>query len=54
MTHSISPGCISSADRRAYIYTQVEVNPSLEEFGAPETIRAGCSLVRCALGDTLL
>ncbi|MCJ1372993.1 Arginase, catabolizes arginine to ornithine and urea [Loxospora ochrophaea] len=32
----------------------VEVNPSLEEIGATETIRAGCSLVRCALGDTLL
>ena len=33
---------------------QVEVNPSLEAIGAAETIRAGCSLVRCALGDTLL
>lgn len=32
----------------------VEVNPSLEAMGATETIRAGCSLVRCALGDTLL
>lgn len=32
----------------------VEVNPSLEEAGASETIRAGCSIVRCALGDTLL
>ncbi|GFG09862.1 arginase [Aspergillus udagawae] len=32
----------------------VEVNPSLDEVGASETIRAGCSLVRCALGDTLL
>ncbi|KAL9036208.1 MAG: hypothetical protein Q9214_006238 [Letrouitia sp. 1 TL-2023] len=32
----------------------VEVNPSLETLGAQETIRAGCSLVRCALGDTLL
>ena len=32
----------------------VEVNPSLEAMGAQETIRAGCSLVRCALGDTLL
>ncbi|KAI4140642.1 MAG: hypothetical protein L6R39_005714 [Caloplaca ligustica] len=32
----------------------VEVNPALEAVGAPETIRAGCSLVRCALGDTLL
>lgn len=32
----------------------VEVNPSLEERGAEETVRAGCSLVRCALGDTLL
>lgn len=48
------PGRIASVDRHIYIYTQVEVNPSLEEFGAPETIRAGCSLVRCALGDTLL
>ena len=32
----------------------VEVNPSLETKGAEETVRAGCSLVRCALGDTLL
>ncbi|KAI9686299.1 MAG: Arginase, catabolizes arginine to ornithine and urea [Bogoriella megaspora] len=32
----------------------VEVNPSLETQGATETIRAGCSIVRCALGDTLL
>ena len=32
----------------------VEVNPSLEKKGAEETVRAGCSLVRCALGDTLL
>ena len=32
----------------------VEVNPSLEAEGASETIRAGCSIVRCALGDTLL
>lgn len=32
----------------------VEVNQSLEALGASETIRAGCSLVRCALGDTLL
>lgn len=32
----------------------VEVNPSLEAHGASETIRAGCSIVRCALGDTLL
>ena len=32
----------------------VEVNPALEMLGAAETVRAGCSLVRCALGDTLL
>lgn len=32
----------------------VEVNPSLDTVGASETIRAGCSLVRSALGDTLL
>jgi arginase len=32
----------------------VEVNPSLEVSGASETVRAGVSLVRCALGDTLL
>jgi arginase len=32
----------------------VEVNPSLEIAGASETVRAGVSLVRCALGDTLL
>ena len=32
----------------------VEVNPNLESAGAPETIRAGCSLARCALGESLL
>ena len=32
----------------------VEVNPSLEEQGVQETVRAGVSIVRCALGDTLL
>lgn len=32
----------------------VEVNPSLAAVGASETVRAGCSLVRSALGDTLL
>lgn len=32
----------------------VEVNPSLAAPGAAETIRTGCSLVRSALGDTLL
>ncbi|TPX16592.1 uncharacterized protein E0L32_012420 [Thyridium curvatum] len=35
----------------------VEVNPSLApeiESGARETVRAGCSLVRCALGESLL
>jgi len=32
----------------------VEVNPSLQAEGAQETVRAGCSIVRCALGDTLL
>lgn len=32
----------------------VEVNPKLEEHGMEETVRAGVSLVRCALGDTLL
>jgi len=32
----------------------VEVNPSLETEGAQETVRAGCSIVRCALGDTIL
>lgn len=32
----------------------VEVNPSLEEHGVSETVRAGVSIVRCALGDTLL
>lgn len=38
----------------------VEVNPSLgphndiENLGARETVRAGCSLVRCALGESLL
>ena len=32
----------------------VEVNPSLEAQGAMETVRAGVSIVRSALGDTLL
>lgn len=32
----------------------VEVNPALDELGASDTVRAGCSIVRCALGDTLL
>ncbi|THX99469.1 Ureohydrolase [Aureobasidium pullulans] len=32
----------------------VEVNPSLEAHGASETVRAGISIVRCGLGDTLL
>lgn len=32
----------------------VEVNPSLDVQGASDTVRAGCSIVRCALGDTLL
>ncbi|RMD39734.1 hypothetical protein DV735_g5384, partial [Chaetothyriales sp. CBS 134920] len=32
----------------------VEVNPSLEVDRAAETVRAGVSLVRCGLGDTLL
>ncbi|KAF2402461.1 Ureohydrolase [Trichodelitschia bisporula] len=32
----------------------VEVNPSLEITGAQETVRAGNSIIRCALGDTLL
>lgn len=36
----------------------VEVNPTLDvgvnEIGAHETVRAGCSLVRCALGESLL
>ncbi|KAH8724389.1 hypothetical protein GQ44DRAFT_275852 [Phaeosphaeriaceae sp. PMI808] len=32
----------------------VEVNPSLDEHGVGDTVRAGLSIVRCALGDTLL
>ena len=32
----------------------VEINPSLDTEGASETVRAGCSIIRCALGDTLL
>jgi arginase len=32
----------------------VEVNPRLEAEGVGETVRAGVSIVRCALGDTLL
>lgn len=36
--------------------SQVEVNllAGEDDFGAMETIRAGCSLVRCALGEILL
>ncbi|KAL7267487.1 Arginase, catabolizes arginine to ornithine and urea [Rhizina undulata] len=45
-------GCLVAMDL-------VEVNPdiepkSLQGLGANETIRAGCSLVRCALGESLL
>ncbi|KYG45512.1 hypothetical protein M433DRAFT_154458 [Acidomyces richmondensis BFW] len=40
-------GCLVALDL-------VEVNPRLEEQGAAETVRAGVSIVRCALGDTLL
>lgn len=36
----------------------MEVNPTLDvginDIGAHETVRAGCSLVRCALGESLL
>jgi arginase len=32
----------------------VEVNPTLVPEMFPETLRAGCSLVRCALGESLL
>ncbi|KAI9799167.1 MAG: Arginase, catabolizes arginine to ornithine and urea [Piccolia ochrophora] len=32
----------------------VEVNPSIDDVGAKETIRAGCSIVRCSLGESLL
>jgi len=36
----------------------VEINPTLDpgynDIGAHQTIRTGCSLVRCALGETLL
>lgn len=32
----------------------IEVNSSLEAIGAAKAIMAGCSLVKCALGDTLL
>ena len=32
----------------------VEINPKLEEHGKEDTVRTGISLVRCALGDTLL
>jgi len=43
-------GCLVAVDL-------VEVNPSLApdtDVGAHETVRAGCSLVRCALGESLL
>lgn len=44
-------GCLVAMDL-------VEVNPTLEpgidNFGANETVRSGCSLVRCALGESLL
>ncbi|KAI9756175.1 MAG: Arginase, catabolizes arginine to ornithine and urea [Lichina confinis] len=32
----------------------VEVNPHIDEPGSRETIRSGCSIVRCALGESLL
>lgn len=32
----------------------VEVNPELEPSHGAETVRVGCSLVRCALGESLL
>lgn len=35
----------------------VEVNPKLAaegELGVVETVRAGCSIVRCALGESIL
>lgn len=32
----------------------VEVNPHLGDDNEKETIRTGCSLVRCALGESLL
>jgi arginase len=36
----------------------VEVNPALDpgidNIGSHETVRAGCSLVRCGLGESLL
>lgn len=32
----------------------VEVNPRLAEKEMQDTVRAGCSLVRCALGESLL
>lgn len=57
---SLHPG----ASRSSIIYScllttmltrpQVEVNPSIDEPGAREPIRAGCSLVRCSLGESLL
>lgn len=44
-------GCLVGVDL-------VEVNPTVEpgvgDVGAHETVRAGCSLVRCALGESLL
>lgn len=44
-------GCLVAMDL-------VEVNPSLDsglnDAGAHETVRAGCSLVRCGLGESLL
>lgn len=44
-------GCLVAMDL-------VEVNPTLEpgidDIGAHQTVRSGCSLVRCALGESLL
>lgn len=44
-------GCLVAMDL-------VEVNPTLEpgidDIGAMQTVRSGCSLVRCALGESLL
>lgn len=44
-------GCLVAVDL-------VEVNPMLAaaegELGVTETVRAGCSIVRCALGESIL
>lgn len=46
----------AQGQKKELMVLQVEVNllAGEDDLGARETIRAGCSLVRCALGEILL